>query len=206
MPRKAERLPQAQPKPIPPVGVKISTDLERRSYGIRARARWTDPISKRRVIRSEIVADEAAEHGFFDSLRQSSVKGMDVSMTLIEFVTAIGDRWARGLDPTSTGEAYGYGFKLRVLPALGHLPVTQITAGVIDRTIDAWEKRYGASTIKNSIAPLVRVLDEVVRDGLIAIHPAKNRAKRSLNCNAFRTQAAEQASPRALMPSPTWAR
>ena len=44
MPRKGEPLPHAQPKPVPPVGVKISTDLERRSYGIRARARWTDPI------------------------------------------------------------------------------------------------------------------------------------------------------------------
>ncbi|GGF34772.1 hypothetical protein M2114_000693 [Aurantimicrobium minutum] len=53
-------------------------------------------------------------------------------MTLLEFVTSIGDRWARGLDPTSTGETYGYGLKLRVLPALGHLPVTQITAGIID--------------------------------------------------------------------------
>lgn len=59
-------------------------------------------------------------------------------MTLLEFVTSIGDRWARGLDPTSTGETYGYGLKLRVLPALGHLPVTQITAGIIDRTIDEW--------------------------------------------------------------------
>nr|WP_240191350.1 site-specific integrase [Microbacterium hominis] len=171
--------------------------MERRSYGIRARARWTDPISKRRIIRSEIVANEAAAHAFFDTLRHSSAKGMDVSMTFAEFVTAIGDRWARGLDPTSTGENYGYGLKLRVLPALGHLPVTQITAGVIDRTIDAWEKRYGPSTIKNSVSPLVRVLDEAVRDGLITINPAKNRAKRSLNRNAFRTQPAEQPSPRA---------
>ncbi|WP_022883666.1 tyrosine-type recombinase/integrase [Glaciibacter superstes] len=197
MPRKAEPLPTAQPKPVPPIGVKISTDLERRSYGIRARARWTDPLSKRRIIRSEIVADEAAAHEFFESLRHSSVKGMDVSMTLTEFVTAIGDRWARGLDPTSTGETYEYGLKLRVLPALGHMPVTQITAGAIDRTIDAWEKRYGASTIKNSIAPLVRVLDEAVRDGMLTINPAKNRAKRSLNRNAFRAQPAEQSSPRA---------
>ena len=118
-------------------------------------------------------------------------------MTLLEFVTSIGDRWARGLDPTSTGETYGYGLKLRVLPALGHLPVTQITAGIIDRTIDEWEQRHGSSTIKNTIAPLVRVLDEAVRDGLIQINPAKNRAKRSLNRNAFRGQSAEHASPRA---------
>jgi hypothetical protein len=89
--------------------------MERRSYGIRARARWTDPTTKRRVIRSEIVRDEAAAHAFFDQLRSSSTKGMDVSRTLLEFVTSIGDRGARGLDPTSTGETYGYGLKLRVL-------------------------------------------------------------------------------------------
>lgn len=197
MPRRAEPQPTAAPKPVPPIGLKLSTDMERRSYGIRARARWTDPTSKRRVIRSEIVPDEAAPHAFFDQLRNSSNKGMDVSMTLLEFVTSIGDRWARGLDPTSTGETYGYGLELRVLPALGHLPVTQITAGIIDRTIDEWEQRHGASTIKNTIAPLVRVLDEAVRDGLIQINPAKNRAKRSLNRNAFRGQSAEQSSPRA---------
>lgn len=197
MPRRAEPQPTAEPKPVPPIGVKVSTDMERRSYGIRARARWTDPTTKRRVIRSEIVRDEAAAHAFFDQLHNSSTKGIDVSMTLLEFVTSIGDRWARGLDPTSTGETYGYGLKLRVLPALGHLPVTQITAGIIDRTIDEWEQRHGASTIKNTIAPLVRVLDEAVRDGLIQINPAKNRAKRSLNRNAFRGQSAEQSSPRA---------
>ncbi|WP_294181157.1 site-specific integrase [uncultured Schumannella sp.] len=196
MPRRAEPQPTAEPKPVPPIGVKVSTDMERRSYGIRARARWTDPTTKRRVIRSEIVRDEAAAHEFFDQLRSSSTKGMDVSLTLLEFVTSIGDRWARGLDPTSTADTYGHGLRLRVLPALGHLPVTQITAGIIDRTIDEWEKRHGASTIKNTIAPLVRVLDEAVRDGLLTINPAKNRAKRSLNRNAFRGQPAEQSSPR----------
>ncbi|OJU41521.1 MAG: site-specific integrase [Microbacterium sp. 69-10] len=197
MPRKADPLPQAAPKPVPPIGVKVSTDMERRSYGIRARARWTDPISKRRVTRSEIVPDEAAAHAFFDQLRTSSSKGMDVSMTLLEFVTSIGQRWARGLDPTSTADNYGIGLRLRVLPALGHLPVSQITAGIIDRTIDEWETRHGASTIKNTIAPLVRILDEAVRDGMLTTNPAKNRAKRSLNRNAFREQSAEDASPRA---------
>ena len=43
----------------------------------------------------------------------------------------------------------------------------------------------------------MRVLDEAVRDGLLPINPAKNRAKRSLNRNAFRLQPAEAASPRA---------
>ena len=173
MARPVEPMPESSPRPVPPIGVRISTDMERRSYGIRARARWTDPLTKQRVIRTEIVKDEATARAFFETLRNSSVKGMDVSMTLLEFFTSIDDRWARGLDMTSTGDNYRYGLRLRVLPALGHLPVTQITAGMIDRTIDDWEKQYGASTIKNTIAPLVRVLDEAVRDGLITINPAK---------------------------------
>ncbi|MGP6171655.1 hypothetical protein ACTU6V_10655 [Microbacterium sp. A204] len=74
--------------------------MERRSYGIRARARWTDPLTKQRVIRTEIVKDEATARAFFETLRNSSVKGMDVSMTLLEFFTSIDDRWARGLDMT----------------------------------------------------------------------------------------------------------
>lgn len=101
------------------------------------------------------------------------------------------------MDPTSTADTYAFGLKLRVLPALGHLPITQITAGMIDRTIDEWETRYGASTIKNAIAPMMRVFDEAVRDGLLTTNPAKNRAKRSLTRNAFREQPAEGASPRA---------
>lgn len=63
--------------------------------------------------------------------------------------------------------------------------MSQITAGMIDRTIDEWEKRFGVSTIKNTISPLVRVLGEAVRDGLITINPAKNRARRSLRKNAL---------------------
>ncbi len=181
--------------PVPPVGVKLSTDMERRAYGIRARARWTDPSTKRRMIRTSIVPDEAAAHEFFDQLRASSTTGIDHGVKLSEYVASINGRWTRGLDPTSTADNYRYGLKLRVLPALGHLPITSITAGMIDRTIDEWEKRHSASTIKNTIAPLVRVLDEAVRDGLITINPAKNRARRSLRKNAL--LAPEQDSPRA---------
>lgn len=149
------------------------------------------------MIRTEIVKGQVTARAFFETLRSPSVKGMGVFMALLEFFTSIDTRWAHGLDMTSTGDNYRYGLRLRVFPALGHLPVTQITAGMIDRTIDDWEKQYGASTIKNTIAPLVRVLDESVRDGLITVNPAKHGAKRSLHRNAFRVQPAEDAAPRA---------
>ena len=185
------------PPPVPPFGVKVTTDLEYRASGIRARARWIDPQTRRRVVRALVVPDEDAAEAFFSDLRRSSEIGIDRRITFADYLATIGDRWTRGLDPTSTADGYKVGLRLRVLPALGHLPLSQITAGMIDRTIDGWEAEHSASTIKNSIAPLVRVLDEAVRDGLIPINPAKNRAKRSLNRNAFRLQPAEDASPRA---------
>jgi hypothetical protein len=71
----------------------------------------------------------------------------------------LGDRWARGIDPTSTLDPYSAGLRKRVLPPLGHLPVSIITAGLIDRAIDQWEAAYGRSTVKHTVAALVLVLD-----------------------------------------------
>lgn len=77
--------------------------------------------------------------------RNSSTKALNMSTTLPEFVTSIGDRWARGLDPTSTGETYRYALKLWGCPRSGHLPVTQITVEIIHRTIDETRRNREAS-------------------------------------------------------------
>jgi integrase len=185
-----------EPPPFPPLGVKISTDVEQRPSGIRARARWTDPATKRRMVRAQVVPDEEAAEAFFEQLSKSATLGVDLTTTLAGYIERIGDRWKRGLDPTSTADGYSLGLRLRVIPALGHLPVTTITAGMIDRTIDDWETKYSASTIKNSIAPLVRVLDEAVRDDLISRNPARNRSRRSLGKSALHL-ASKDLSPRA---------
>jgi len=57
--------------------------------------------------------------------------------------------------------------------------VGMLTAGLIDRAIDRWENAYSVSTVKNTVAALVLVLDEAVRDGLLPRNPAKDRARRS---------------------------
>ena len=181
---------------VPPFGVKVTTDLEYRATGIRARARWIDPQSRRRVVRALVVPDEEAAEAFFSDLLKSSEIGIDRRITFADYLATIGDRWTRGLDPTSTADGYKVGLRLRVLPALGHLPLSQITAGMIDRTIDDWEKAHSASTIKNSIAPLVRVLDEAVRDDVLASNPARNRSRRSLGKSALIIPV-EHTSPRA---------
>jgi hypothetical protein len=38
--------------------------------------------------------------------------------------------------------------------------------------------RWGRAPVKNTIAALVLVLDEAVRDGLLVSNPAKDRARR----------------------------
>lgn len=175
---------------MPPVGVKLTTDVERRTDGFRARVRWTDPSTHKRVGRVAHVRSHEDVEEFFEQMRAATETGADTTITLTDYAAAIGDRWQRGLDPTSTAELYDTGLRLRVLPALGHVRVAKITAGMIDRTIDAWEAEHSASTIKNSIAPLVRVLDEAVRDDIISINPAKHRARRNLGKHVTHTTGA----------------
>lgn len=147
------------------------------------------------MVRALVVPDEDAAKEFFKSLQASSEIGIDKRIPLSDYVAMIGERWMRGLDPTSTADGYKVGLRLRVLPALGHLPLSQITAGMIDRTIDGWETRHSASTIKNTIAPLVRILDEAVRDDLIANNPGRQRSRRSLGKSAL-SVTEEDTSPR----------
>ena len=175
---------------MPPVGVGLTTDVERRAEGFRARVRWTDPSTKKRVGRVSHVRTMEEVEEFFDQMRKATETGTDSTLTLAEYAASIGDRWKRGLDPTSTAENYDIGLRLRVLPALGHIQVVKLTAGMIDRTIDQWETRHSASTIKNSIAPLVRVLDEAVRDDIITINPSRHRARRNLGKHVTQTAGA----------------
>lgn len=144
--------------PIPPIGVEVATDLEYRRSGIRARARWDGPPR-----------DEEADGSVHSSFGRRSGRGVLPSRPRQRpESTGVSSAWSTSPlsatvgcgapDPTSTVDGYKIGLRLRVLPSLGHLPISQITAGMIDRTIDDWETRCSASTIQNTIAPLVRVL------------------------------------------------
>jgi integrase len=108
----------------------------------------------------------------------------------------LGNRWTRGIDPTSTYDPYAAGLRRRVMPTLGHLPLSMISAGLVDRAIDDWEQHYGRSTVKNTVAALVLVLDEAVRDGIITRNPAKDRARRRTAGRSLGDQ--EPMSPRDL--------
>ncbi|WP_171906891.1 tyrosine-type recombinase/integrase [Jiangella alba] len=79
------------------------------------------------------VAFARSQITWVDRMTRAASTGLDPGQTLAQYVEAIGDRWARQIDKTSTFDGYSSGLRLRVIPALGHLPVNMITAGLIDR-------------------------------------------------------------------------
>ena len=88
----------------PPLGVRLSVDVEEilapRGTVWWARIRWHDPESGRReplsarIPRARLRLDRADEN--------ASRTSVDATQTLAEYVTFIGNRWTRGIDPTST--------------------------------------------------------------------------------------------------------
>lgn len=158
-----------------------------RAGRVRARIRWTDPATHERRSYSITVDGSEEAQAFFDLVESRTRSELDPFVTLTQYVHEIGDRYLRGLDFTSTADIYRCGIRRRVLPTLGHLPVRRITTGVIDRAIDGWERDCAASTLKNTIAALSKVLDEAVRDELIATNPARSRAKRRTLAGTART-------------------
>ncbi|WP_152363718.1 site-specific integrase [Microlunatus speluncae] len=166
---------------VPPLGVAVHCDIFERSgpRGIRfrARARWTDPTGKRDGT-TETFATRDGAQAWCDQMAQVAATGIDTGQTLADYIGSIGDRWLRTVDPTSTADPYRAGINLRVKRDLGHIGVGMITAGLVDRIIDRWEVECGRSTVKNTVAALVLVLDEAVRDELLKRNPARDRARR----------------------------
>jgi integrase len=145
----------------------------------------------REGVRRSFTSEDAAT-AWIEEMHEAARTGVDPGQTLSAYLAWIGGRWARRIDHSSTLDPYSAGLRKRVIPALGHLPVRMLTAGLID----SWERVYGRSTVKNSVAALVLVLDEAVRDGLIPRNPAKDRARRR---SAGRDpHAADERSPRDL--------
>ncbi|MEU1819900.1 site-specific integrase [Streptomyces roseifaciens] len=166
-------------KQMPPIGVKLSVDVEYREgfpNPHRARVRWFDPESGQRLSRSRMLPTDDEAQSWVDRMERIAQRGVSpavATMSLAEYGELEWDLAMRGLEP-KTMDPYGAGWRLRVVPAIGHLEVPVITNGVVDRTVYGWiADGHGRSTVKNSIAPLNRVMEQAVRDGIIDVNPAK---------------------------------
>lgn len=160
----------------PPVGVSLSSDIEYRPdrpQPYRARVRWIDPATKRRKSRSEAADTPEAAEAWIDAMTQAARGGVDpiaATMKLTEYGELVMQLALRGLE-LKTLDPYLAGWRKRVVP-LSHLPVRMITNGAVDRTVHAWiAEACSRSTVKNSIAILIRVMEQAVRDGIIDRNP-----------------------------------
>src|ERR1700758_744025 len=78
----------------------------------------------------------------------------------------------RGLELKTT-DPYLAGWRKRVVPTVGNLPMTMICNGAVDRAVHGWiADDCSRSTVKNSLAVLVRVMEQALRDGIIDRNPA----------------------------------
>ncbi|MFI8323864.1 hypothetical protein [Streptomyces sp. NPDC085529] len=104
----------------------------------------------------------------------------------------------RGLE-LKTRDPYLSGWRLRVVPSLGHLSVRMITNSVADRTVQNWiADEYGRSTVKNTLAVLVRVMEQAVRDGIIKINPARHGLAEALQAGGGRAPRPSSTGPARL--------
>jgi integrase len=162
-----------------PIGVQVRSNVEYRSdraKPYKARVRWVDPVSKRRASTSESFAEEVDANNWVSRMKRAAAHGVDpltATMKLEDYGNANMPLALRGLEAKTT-DPYLAGWRKRVVPTLGHIPVTMITNGVIDRAVHGWiADECSRSTVKNTLAVLVRVMEQAVRDGLIDKNPAQ---------------------------------
>lgn len=163
----------------PPVGVSLSADIEHRPSRrapFRARVRWVDPATKQRQSKSEAFETEDLAVDWIAGLQRAALGGVDpaaATMKLTDYGTANMTLALRGLE-AKTLDPYLSGWRKRVMPTLGHLPVRMITNGAVDRAVHGWiADECSRSTVKNSLAVLVRVMEQALRDGIIDRNPAR---------------------------------
>lgn len=164
---------------LPPIGVSLSSDVEHRPgrpHPYRARVRWIDPVTRTRRSKSESVDTPEAAQAWIEAMERAARGGIDPLMataTLAEYGEGVMSVALRGLE-SKTLDPYLAGWRKRVVPALGHLPVRLITNGAVDRIVHGWiAEECSRSTVKNSLAVLVRVMEQAVRDGIIDRNPAR---------------------------------
>ncbi|MCP2288758.1 hypothetical protein [Nocardia amikacinitolerans] len=170
-----------------PVGVRLSVDIEERSdYGRRpfkARVRWTDPVTKKRPSVSEPFETREEAEAWITRLERQAAQGIDpktATMRLADYGEANMELALRGLEKKTT-DPYMAGWRKRVVPTLGRLSVAMLTNGAVDRAVVGWiNDGAGKSTVKNSLAVLVRVMEQAVRDEIRETNPARVRGWQKL--------------------------
>jgi hypothetical protein len=136
-------------------------------------------------------------------MQRAAAGGVDpaaATMVLAEYGALNMTLALRGLEAKTT-DPYRAGWKKRVVPTIGHIPVRMVTYGAVDRAVLGWiADGCGKSTVKNSLAILVRVMEQAYRDGIVDRNPARITGWQ----RQYHRAEDELANPRALA-LPNWA-
>lgn len=156
-----------------PLSVSIKSDVEYRAgrpKPYKARVRWTDPATGNRRSKSHSTETPEQAQEWIDGMIHAANGGINpaaATQRLAEYGADVMPLAIRGLE-RKTLDPYMAGWRLRVVPTLGHIPTAMITNGVVDRAVYSWiEDECSRSTVKNTLAILVRVLEQAMRDGLV---------------------------------------
>ncbi|GAB3147542.1 hypothetical protein GCM10027290_31000 [Micromonospora sonneratiae] len=104
---------------------------------------------------------------FLNTPTSGGVDPLAATKRLAEYGDSVMTLALRGLE-RKTLDPYLAGWRKRVVPRRGHIPVRMITNGAVDRAVHGWiADEHSRSTVKNSLAVLVRVMEQAVRDGVI---------------------------------------
>lgn len=82
------------------------------------------------------------------------------------------DRWLDALDvrPSTLGD-YTFTVTHFIKPTLGHMRVTAVTAGDVERAQKVWSARLGPNTLKKNVGHLAALFHAARRSGLVAVNP-----------------------------------
>lgn len=164
-----------------PVGIALSSDIEFRTdyvgKAFRARVRWTDPATKKRLSKSEAFDTRDEAESWIRRMETAAARGVNprtATATLAEYGDSNLELAFRGLEPKTVSDAYSPAWRLRIKPTVGHLPVTMITGGVVDRAVTNWITDGCSKTrVKNALAAFSRVMEQAVRDELVDRNPVQ---------------------------------
>lgn len=188
-----------------PLGIGLRSDIDFRGKAgsCRARVRWSDPVTKKRASKSASFGTRDEAESWITQIEQASARGVNPKTATATLANYGNAHWAaamRGVE-AKTHDPYRAGWRRRIIPTLGHLSVTMITAGMTDRAVSSWiADGCGRSTIKNTLAALARVLDQAVRDEVID----RNRVDVNSWQHQFTRYEDELDNPRTLA-LPDWA-
>ena len=162
-----------------PIGVEVSGDVEYRASRrkpYRARVRWIDPTTRERVGTSESFEEEEPAKEWIKEIERKAEGGISPATTrtkLADYGRSVWDLAMRGLEDKSVSP-YSDGWKILVVPSIGHIELRRLSNGIVDRAVHSWiADGVGKSRVKNALAGLVRVTEQAVRDGLIDSNPSR---------------------------------